>query len=88
MGLGKDANSSTACQVRDGLPKGGRFLLPSETEMPTQTTPLANDSGVDGQQHKTCSVCGEAYDAYDLAQYSHHTSQPHARLSDSTAPAD
>jgi len=56
--------------------------------MPTQNTPLANDNAVDGQQRKTCLVCGEIYDAHDLAQYSHHTNQPHERLLVSGMPID
>lgn len=43
-------------------------------------------SSVDGDQHKICSVCGQAYDAFDFTQHSHHTSVEHAPMKDSEEP--
>lgn len=40
-------------------------------------------SSVDGDQHKICSVCGQAYDAFDFTQHSHHTGAEHAPMKDS-----
>ena len=37
---------------------------------------------VDGDQHKICSVCGQAYDAFDFTQQSHHAGAEHAPMKD------
>lgn len=43
---------------------------------------------VDGEQYKTCALCGQDYDAFDFAQHAHHNATPHMPLSEPETPAN
>jgi len=50
-------------------------------------TPERPTQSVDGDQHKTCGVCGQDYEAFDFTQHSHHSTTLHAPISDPEAPS-